>query len=153
MPRQTRPTRVLAVASGGGHWVQMTRLGAAFQDCDVHYATTSAHAAAQVAPAPVHLYPDANKDTPVKMAFAMARLVWIVLRLRPDAIVSTGAAGGALAIAAGRLVGARGLFVDSIANAQRLSLSARITRRFGRVLSQWPDVAAAEQVGHQGSVL
>jgi Oligosaccharide biosynthesis protein Alg14 like. len=153
MPPKPRPIRVLAVASAGGHWVQMTRLIAAFDGCEIHFATTEAHVAHDVRGAPVHIFPDANKDTPVAMLRAMASLVWIVLRLRPDAIVSTGAAGGALAIAAGRLIGARGLFVDSIANAQRLSLSARIARRFGLVLSQWPDVAAAERVGHSGSVL
>ena len=30
--------RVLAVASGGGHWVQLLRLRPAFEGCDVTYA-------------------------------------------------------------------------------------------------------------------
>lgn len=151
--RRQHPPRVLAVASGGGHWVQMTRLFCAFEGCDLHVAKTSADVADQVAPAPLHVYPDANKDTPLRIVLSLLRLVWIVVRLRPHAVVSTGAAGGALAIAVGRLVGARGLFIDSIANAERLSLSARIARRYATVLSEWPDVAAAERVGHRGNVL
>ncbi len=34
-----RRVRVLAVASGGGHWVQLLRLRPAWEGCDVAYAT------------------------------------------------------------------------------------------------------------------
>ncbi len=94
----SRPPRVLAVASGGGHWVQLMRLRPAFAGAEVHYATVDRSAAAAVAPAPVHVYPDANKDTPVRLMLAALRLALIVLRVRPDVVVSTGAAGGYLAI-------------------------------------------------------
>jgi hypothetical protein len=41
---RTRPV-ILAVSSGGGHWVQMQRLAPAFAGADLHYATTDATAA------------------------------------------------------------------------------------------------------------
>lgn len=66
--------RILAVASGGGHWVQLLRLRSAFDGACVHYATVDASAAAMVAPAPLHLYPDANKDTKIKLLWAALRL-------------------------------------------------------------------------------
>ena len=34
--------RILAVASGGGHWIQLYRLRPAFDGCDVTWATTQA---------------------------------------------------------------------------------------------------------------
>jgi UDP-N-acetylglucosamine:LPS N-acetylglucosamine transferase len=149
-----RPPRVLAVASGGGHWVQLMRLRPAFEDCDVHYASVDAGVAATVAPAPLHLYPDANKDTKLQLILAAIRLLWIVVKLRPDVVISTGAAGGYLAIRFARLIGARTMFIDSIANPRRLSVSADMARGIAdRVLSQWPAVARATGTEFRGAVI
>lgn len=153
--RQSRKTpRILAVASGGGHWVQLLRLRAAFAGAEVHYATVDASAAAMVYPAPVHVYPDANKDTKIKLMLAALRLLLIVLKVRPDVVVSTGAAGGYFAIRFARMLGARTLFVDSIANARQLSVTAQICRGVAdRVISQWPNVAQQSGTEFWGSVL
>lgn len=149
-----RPPCILAVASGGGHWVQLMRLRPAFSGAQVHYATVDRSAAVTVAPAPVHLYPDANRDTPFRLILASFRLALIVLRVRPDVVVSTGAAGGYLAIRFARLVGARTMFIDSIANALELSVSARLAQRVAdRVLCQWPAVARATGATYCGAVL
>lgn len=149
-----RRPRVLAVASGGGHWVQLLRLRPAFAGAEVHYATVDASAASVVAPAPVHLYPDANKDTKLRLILTAARMFWIVAKVRPDVVVSTGACGGYLAIRFARLFGARTMFIDSIANARELSVSARLSKGVAtRVLSQWPDVAAANGTDFAGAVL
>jgi UDP-N-acetylglucosamine:LPS N-acetylglucosamine transferase len=157
MPRQyprPRPKRLLAVASGGGHWVQMMRLRPAFAGAEVHYATPDASASAIVAPAPVHIYPDANKDSPLRLIVTALRLAVIVVQVRPDVVISTGAAGGYLAIRIARLMGARTMFIDSIANAQELSVSARLSRGVAhRVLSQWPNVASATGTEFSGAVI
>jgi hypothetical protein len=81
-PRPTQPV-ILAVSSSGGHWVQMCRLAPAFRGAQVHYATTDATAADMVDPARLHLFPDANKDTPLRLALCLVWLAWIVFRLRP----------------------------------------------------------------------
>jgi hypothetical protein len=67
--KRARPV-ILAVSSGGGHWVQMQRLAPAFAGADVHYATTDATAAAQIDGARIHVFPDANKDTPLRLRCA-----------------------------------------------------------------------------------
>jgi UDP-N-acetylglucosamine:LPS N-acetylglucosamine transferase len=148
-----RRLRVLAVASGGGHWVQLQRLAPAFQGTDLHYATSGTARATQVAPAPLFHYADANARTPFQLLKAVLGLAAIVARVRPDVIVSTGAAGGVISIIFGRVMGARCLFIDSVANASRLSLSAALLRRVATVVSQWPDVAKEAGVDHMGSVL
>lgn len=146
--------RVLAIASGGGHWTQLLRLRPAFDGCTVHFATVDATAAAAVRPAPVHTFPDANRDTKIRLIFAILKVMWIVLRVRPHVIVSTGAAPGYLAIRFGKMLGARTMFIDSIANAQEMSLSAHLAKRHAdRLLSQWPEVAEKENVVYRGSVL
>ena len=145
---------VLAVSSGGGHWVQMQRLAPAFSGADVHYATTDASAADQVGASRLHVYPDANKDTPIRLLICVLKLAWIVLRLRPQVVISTGAAGGFLAIKLARLIGARTMFIDSIANARELSISARLSLGVAdQVLSQWPGVAALTEAEYRGAVI
>lgn len=152
--RHTSRPVVLAVSSGGGHWVQMQHLAPAFEGAELHFATTDASAAARVRAARLHTYPDANKDTPLRLLACLLRMAWIVLRVRPDVVVSTGAAGGVLAIRLARLIGARTMFIDSIANARALSISARLSMRIAdRVLSQWPDVARATGAEYRGAVI
>jgi UDP-N-acetylglucosamine:LPS N-acetylglucosamine transferase len=150
---RTRPV-VLAVSSSGAHWVQMQRLAPAFAGAELHYATTDPTATTQGVGHKVHLFPDANKDTPVRLALCAARLAWIVLRVRPDVVVSTGAAGGFLAIRIARLIGARTMFIDSLANARALSISARLALGVAdRVLSQWPRVAEVTGAEYRGAVI
>ena len=51
-------------------------------------------------------------------------------------------------------MGCRTLWVDSIANGERLSTSGRLARKVAtKVLSQWPDVADAEGVECWGRVV
>ena len=130
------------------------RLRAAFAGAEVHYATVDASAAKMVHPAKVHVYPDANKDTKVRLALAALRLLIIVLKVRPDVVISTGAAGGYFAIRFARMIGARTLFVDSIANARQLSVTAQMCKGVADcVVSQWPDVARQSGAEYWGSVL
>ncbi len=132
----------------------MQRLAPAFAGAEVHYATTNASAAGQAGGSRVHVYPDANKDTPLRLVLCVLRLVWIILRVRPDVVVSTGAAGGFLAIRIARLIGARTMFIDSIANARELSISARLALGVAdRVLSQWPRVAELTGAEYRGAVI
>ncbi len=152
--KQKPAPRVLAIASGGGHWVQLKRISAALADCEVVYATVDRSAAESVAPARVYTYPDANKDQKLRLILATIRIAWILLIVRPDVIISTGAAGGFLAIALGRLLGARTLFIDSIANARELSVSARLAAKVADlVLTQWPSVAETTQAEFRGAVI
>ena len=52
-----------------------------------------------------------------------------------------------------RAIGARTLWIDSIANGEVLSSSARLARRVATTrVTQWPDLAAAG-VAYWGSVL
>jgi UDP-N-acetylglucosamine:LPS N-acetylglucosamine transferase len=154
MARTQKTTRILAVSSGGGHWVQMLRLRPAFAGKHVTYASVGTHRAADVAPSAYHAIPDANRAQKLKLLWLLLRLGWLVLRLRPDVVISTGAAPGYVAVRIGRMLGARTLFLDSIANAEELSLSANLARRHcDLVLTQWPHLAEGDNPGYRGSVL
>lgn len=125
-----------------------------FADGPVTYMTTLPGLGAEFGATPECTVPDCNADTPLAILRCLAVTGWKVLRLRPGVVISTGALPGLIAIFWGRLVGARTLWVDSVANAETLSASGRLARRVAHLtLSQWPDVAAATDTRYEGSIL
>lgn len=136
-----RNIRVLAAASTGGHWIQLKRLRPAFSGADMHYLTTNPQHAVEVG-GRLYAVEDANNQTRLRLLIMFIRVLWLVLRVRPDIVVSTGAAPGAAAIMLGKLVGARTIWVDSIANAEEVSMSGRWVRHWTDLwLTQWPELA------------
>jgi hypothetical protein len=74
--------------------------------------------------------------------------------MRPDVIVTTGAAPGYFAVRFGRLLGTRTVWVDSIANAEELSMSGRMAGKHASLwLTQWPHLAQGGGPEYRGSVL
>ena len=83
----------------------------------------------------------------------MLELLVVLLRERPDVVVSTGAAPGYLAIRWAGLLGARTIWIDSVANVEELSLSGRLaSTRTDLCLTQWPHLAGGS-VRYLGAVL
>jgi UDP-N-acetylglucosamine:LPS N-acetylglucosamine transferase len=155
VPQMTRakPKRVLAVASGGGHWVQLARLRPAFESHDVAYLTTDASSRDVVAPARFYTVQDANRWNKIRLARTTLKIGWVVLRERPDVVISTGAAPGYLAMRIAKVLGARTLWVDSVANVEELSLSGKLASSMADVcLTQWPHLAEG-RVSYEGAVL
>ena len=138
-PSAAPPRKVLAVSSGGGHWVQLLRLSSAFRGLEVVFATTDQMYAEEVPGHRLHVIPDATRWD----RGAVLRLAWAVTRIvvleRPDVVISTGAAPGVFSMIVGRILGARTIWVESAANVERLSLSGRLVRPFAALrLTQWP---------------
>ena len=74
--------------------------------------------------------------------------------MRPDVVISTGAAPGYFALRLGKLFGARTIWVDSIANAEEMSLSGRLAQRYADLwLTQWPEVAKRDGARYEGRLL
>jgi UDP-N-acetylglucosamine:LPS N-acetylglucosamine transferase len=145
--------RILAVASSGGHWAQLGRIAPALDGYEVVYVTTRSGHEPDVAPARVRVVPDAHRKRPLSVGMSALRIGWIVLRERPAVVITTGAAPGYLALRAGQLAGAATLWIDSIANADELSLSGRMaSRRADLCLTQWPHLTG-NGVEFRGSVL
>lgn len=154
--------RVLAVASAGGHWKQLYRMRPAWDGCVVDYVTTDAgyrhevlaDAAGRGGRKPgFHAIPDANMDRKFRLLLQLIALAWVVLRTRPDVVISTGAAPGYFGMRLGRLIGAKTIWVDSIANAEELSLSGRRAGAHATVwLTQWPHLAEEGGPEFKGAV-
>jgi UDP-N-acetylglucosamine:LPS N-acetylglucosamine transferase len=135
-------TKVLAISSGGGHWIQLLRLRPAFDGCAVTYATVREGYRLEVPGEEFRLIPDSNRWSKLailRCALAVLRLVW---HLRPDVVITTGAAPGYFGVRIGKLLGARVIWVDSIANVEELSMSGAMAGSFVDLwLTQWPHLA------------
>ncbi len=156
-------TRVLAISSTGGHWVQLLRLMPAWDGCEVHYACTSPDHEARLRAvaaargqqvASFTAVTDANRWAKARLVRQLLEVGALLLKVRPDVVITTGASAGYFAIRAGRLLGARTCWLDSIANGEELSLSgARAGPHADLFLTQWPEVARPDGPQFKGSVL
>ena len=147
------PKRILAIASGGGHFVQLLRLRPAWAGHDVTYATVHAASAIDVAPSRLLTFRDVSRADLWRLPMAFWDIVVILFRVRPQVIITTGALPPLLALALVRPFGIRTLWIDSIANSEVLSGSGgRAAKLASQVVTQWPQLAEAG-VEHWGSVL
>ncbi len=146
--------RILAISSGGGHWIQMLRLRPAFDGCNVTYMTVDPKARHDVGNAGFYSVLDGNRDTKLSLIFMAIKILAVLIWVRPHSVISTGAAPGYFACRFAKLVGARSLFIDSVANAEEMSLSAKLVlSHANKVLSQWPKVSQKNGLEFHGSVL
>jgi UDP-N-acetylglucosamine:LPS N-acetylglucosamine transferase len=137
--------RVLLIASGGGHWIELIRLSEAFYDCHCEFVSTAPNLVAPVGDKPVIKVTDGARDSLGALVGSFMELWRIIRSRRPDLVVSTGAAPGAIALCIARLYGVRTIWIDSVANSDSLSLSGRVVRHVADLcLTQWPEVAARD---------
>lgn len=150
----THRPKVLAISSGGGHWVQMLRLRPGFVGCRVVFATTRESYRADLDPqADFVVVPDCNRRHRIRMAVAGVRILWLLIMLRPDIVISTGAAPGFLAIYVASKLRIRTVWVDSVANAEELSLSGQRAGAHASLwLTQWEHLARQGGPYFHGSV-
>ena len=146
--------KVLAIASGGGHWTELMRLRPAFEELEVTYVTVRKHYAEDVAGHRFFVIPDATRWDRVKLVWLVLRLVWILVRVRPEVVVTTGSAPGFLAIRIGRFFRARTVWIDSFANTEQMSLSGKMAGRYADLwLTQWEHLASEDGPEYAGAVL
>jgi UDP-N-acetylglucosamine:LPS N-acetylglucosamine transferase len=153
-----RPTaarrKILAISSGGGHWVELLRLRPAFRGHFVVYVTVSEAYASQVPDCPLRVVSDATRWQRLGVARTALEVARVVLAERPDVVVSTGALPGFFGVLFGRLAGARTIWVDSLANVDELSMSGRWAGKIVDLwLTQWPELARPDGPRCEGSVI
>jgi len=146
--------RVLAVASGGGHWEQLMLLRDAFSEHDVVYVTTMRGLGERAGLPHVRIVSDCNRNRPIQAAWCAVQLAALICWHRPHIVISTGALPGIVALAIGRKLGSRNIWIDSIANAEEFSMAGRQARSQAHLwMSQWSSVAAHSGAEYAGSVL
>lgn len=146
---------VLAVASGGGHWLEMRRLYPAFEGLDVAFVSVHANYSEQVPGHRFYAVRDVTRWDRWGLVVLLAQFTRILLIERPRVVITTGSAPGLFAISIAKyLLRARTMWIDSIANCEQLSASGQRARHAADVwLTQWPDLQGDRGPAHWGAVL
>ena len=134
--------------------MQLLRLRLAFEGCDVVYATAKEGYRSDVGCASFHVIVDANRSNKIGLVRSAWSIFSLLRKERPDVVVTTGAAPGFFALKLGKLMGIRTVWVDSIANAEELSLSGVKAGSCADLwLTQWAHLAREEGPQWKGNVL
>lgn len=139
MPRK----RILAVASIGGHWIQLLRITQPLDELyEVVYMSTHPKCKSMIGKNSFFHIPDFNRWTIWKAIPTMVKIFFILLKVRPSAVVTTGAAPGLLTLIIARFLLIKTIWIDSIANVKELSGCGKLAKKFAKyVYTQWPDLA------------
>ena len=135
--------KICLAASAGGHLSQLLLLEQLWESNEVVCVSTGMMVKEKLQEiGRTYIVGECNNQQPVRTFFVAFKCLFIVLKEKPDIIISTGAAVGFLICFWAKLFGAHVIWVDSIANTEDLSLSGRMIRRYANlILSQWPHVA------------
>ncbi len=134
--------RICLAASAGGHASQLLKLTESWGGYDVFCVTTTEVVREKLAEfGPVYVVGECNRQYPWRVVKVLWRSIGIVFKERPDVVISTGAAAGCILCFLGKMRGAKVIWIDSITNVERLSLSGRMVRYIADLfLVQWPDL-------------
>lgn len=144
--------KIVAIASVGGHWIQLLRLKPLFDQYDTIFVSTREDFKDMIQ-GKFYSISDFNRNNMIGLFKAFTSLTKIMRKEKPDVVITTGAAPGLLGLFVAKLWGIRTVWIDSIANVEELSLSGRIASKFcSRVYTQWPDLAKGRIV-YAGNVL
>jgi len=151
---EIKTAKVLLVASHGGHWVQLRKIASAFNGMHTQYLSTTHDIDYEVSPSQLFVVKDANLRNKIGLMVLAFSVFRVILFEQPNVIISTGAAPGYFALMFGKMFGAKTIWVDSIANAEQLSVSGKKVGRFADLwLTQWPHLARENGPYFKGSVL
>ena len=146
--------RILAISSGGGHWIELLRLQPSFGDAAIHFVTVRPDYREDISHGDFHTVRDATQWNPIGAIILALQVLLLVVRIRPDVVVSTGAAPGYFALRFGKLCGARTIWIDSMANVEQLSKAGRMAGKYADLwLTQWPGLARETGPHYAGQVI
>ncbi len=150
----SKAPKVLLLSSSGGHWTQMLRLLPAFESMNMTFACTDEKYRETVPEYPFYSIPDASMDSKLMLVWQAIKVFFLLLRVKPDVVVSTGASSGFFALLFAKKMGKKTIWLDSLANVDKLSLSgSRIAPYADMYLTQWPHLAKPEGPKYLGAVL
>lgn len=145
--------KILGVASGGGHIIELLRLQPAFEGHDLEYMSTHESFASSCKGFPYHVVPDFSRWNPMMIPASAWKMFKAMRRIKPDVVVTTGAAPGVIALFIGKLLGAKTIWVESLCHAEEISISGKMCALFAdRIYTQWPHLAT-EKIVYSGNTM
>lgn len=145
----------MVACSAGGHWVQMRRILPAFEGMEVVYVGVDDAPDADLGPVRYYKVANVTRKNPAAILGILRRLSQVIRLEKPDLIITTGAAPGLLALAMAKaLRQGKTIWIDSIANTEKLSLSGRMAWPVADAwLVQWEHLSRPKGPHYWGAVL
>lgn len=143
------------MASGGGHWADLCRIYPVFVGLDVAFVSVHKNYAKQVRAHRFYVMRDVSRHDRWGIFILIPQLVRIILKERPDVVITTGSAPALFALALAKLLcRAKTIWIDQIANVEELSMSGSLARHVADVwLTQWPNLKTERGPDYWGAVL
>lgn len=148
--------RICLAASAGGHLTQLLKLADSWKPYEAVYVSTADAVAKELQQlGPAYIVGECNRKQPFKSLLVLMQCFRIVLKHHPDVAISTGALPGFLLCTMAKIFGAKIVWIDSLANVNRLSMSGWMIRPYSSlVLTQWPQLAKkSKKVEYIGAVI
>ncbi len=138
--------KICVGASAGGHMNQLLKLLEAsgnWPQRPSFYVTTLPQLAEKLEKfGTTYVIGECNRLHPLMTVLVFFKALKIVLTERPDVVITTGALPLALICLTAKLLGAKIIWIDSIANVEKFSMSGAMVKRFADLfLTQWPELA------------
>ena len=151
----SRKDKILAIASPGGHWIQLNKICNPLEkQFNVVYVTPAAQYSSSNNQSKIISIVDASADSKHMLIPLALQLLWIFIKERPTAIISTGAAPGAIAFLLAKFLPIKTIWVDSIANVSILSRSGRLVQKHADlVITQWEPLSDGDKIIYKGAIL
>lgn len=133
---------ICLAASAGGHISQLLKLSDAWQESNVFFVTTTEVLRSKLQKrAPSYFVGESNRNNARKAFGVLYKCIKIILKEKPTIVISTGALHGCLlCILAKVICNAKIIWIDSITNVDKPSLSGRIIYHFSDLfIFQWPE--------------
>lgn len=151
-----KSTKICLVASSGGHLSQLLKLSESWKRHKTFCVTTTDVVGRKIQEfGKVYVVGECNRNHLIRVIKVLFRCIRIVLRERPDVLISTGAAPGCMVCFLSKIIGAKVVWIDSITNIEKMSLSGRMVRYIADLfLVQWPELAEKyKNVEYVGAVI
>jgi len=139
---KTKKIKICIAASAGGHLSQLLKLAESWNGYEAFCVATSELVREKLQEYDrVYIVGECNRQHPLRVIKVLVRCIRIVFRERPQVVISTGAAAGCIECFLSKLIGAKIIWIDSITNVEKLSLSGRMVRYIADLfLVQWPEL-------------
>jgi UDP-N-acetylglucosamine:LPS N-acetylglucosamine transferase len=148
--------KICLAASAGGHLTQLLKMIDGWEKYESIYISTSNVAAIKLSElGKTYIVGECNRQHIFECFKVLFRCVSVAMKERPDYVLSTGAAPGFFVCITAKLFGAKVIWVDSIANVNKLSMSGKLIRPFADLfLTQWPELQNSDKgIEYWGGVI
>jgi beta-1,4-N-acetylglucosaminyltransferase len=133
--------KILLVCSSGGHFSGMMRLKKFWERSERTWVTfrNPSTEGSLLGEKVWWAYSPTNRNL-VNLVRNFFLAVYVLLKEKPDLVITTGAGVAVPFLWLAHLLGAQTVFVESITRVHSLSLSARLVSSFAEIYVQWPEL-------------